>query len=314
MSDQEKIEQALGILGLLGMPVEQQNRRTAMCLLALLDLSGADAWGMASAPLMGVRDVLDFIRGRLGVPYAENTRETVRDESIKPLVAAGVLAQNPDAPGRAVNSPRTVYQVTPEALALLRTFDSPAWGAALAGYLAGHRTLAETYARRRQAQRVAVDWGEARVEISAGEHSQLIRQVLQEFRPRFAAGSAVVYVGDTGSKWGVCDESALARLGVAVSLHGQMPDVVLYLPEKQWVLLVECVTSSGPIDGRRYEELAALFAGCRAGLVFVTAFPDRRTMRRYLSVLAWETEVWVADAPDHLIHFNGERFLGPYSG
>jgi hypothetical protein len=37
-------------------------------------------------------------------------------------------------------------------------------------------------------------------------------------------------------------------------------------------------------------------------------------MSRYLGEIAWETEVWVADAPSHLIHFNGERFLGPYDG
>jgi hypothetical protein len=39
---------------------------------------------------------------------------------------------------------------------------------------------------------------------------------------------------------------------------------------------------------------------------------DRRAMLKYLNDISWETEVWVADSPTHLIHFNGERFLGPY--
>ena len=91
-----------------------------------------------------------------------------------------------------------------------------------------------------------------------------------------------------------------------------MPDVVLYFPDKDWLLLVESVTSHGPVDSKRHEELSALFAAAKPGLVYVTAFPDRATMGKYLSDISWETEVWVAEAPTHMIHFNGERFLGPY--
>ena len=75
---------------------------------------------------------------------------------------------------------------------------------------------------------------------------------------------------------------------------------------------MESVTSHGPVDGKRHAELAQLFAESTAGLVFVTAFPDRVVMSQYVGEIAWETEVWVADAPSHLIHFNGVRFLGPY--
>ena len=60
------------------------------------------------------------------------------------------------------------------------------------------------------------------------------------------------------------------------------------------------------------DDLKDLFKGARAGLVFVTSFLTRRAMTRYLADIAWETEVWVAEAPSHIIHFNGERFLGPY--
>lgn len=92
-----------------------------------------------------------------------------------------------------------------------------------------------------------------------------------------------------------------------------MPDVVLHFTAKNWLLLVEFVTSHSPVDGKRHAELAKLFAGSPAGLVYVTAFPNRAIMSRYLGEIAWETEVWVADAPSHLIHFNGVRFLGPYN-
>lgn len=150
------------------------------------------------------------------------------------------------------------------------------------------------------------------ISLSPGEHSELMKAIIEEFAPRFAPGSALVYAGDTGEKWSYFDRALLSGLGVEVDSHGKMPDVVLYYREKNWLLLVESVTSHGPVDGKRHEELVSLFAGTSAGLVYVTAFPNRAIMARYLSEIAWETEVWVADAPSHLIHFDGERFLGPY--
>ncbi|WP_249355649.1 BsuBI/PstI family type II restriction endonuclease [Chloracidobacterium aggregatum] len=94
--------------------------------------------------------------------------------------------------------------------------------------------------------------------------------------------------------------------------HGKMPDVIVHLPKKHWLVLIEAVTSHGPINVKRQHELRELFKRVSDGLVFVTAFPTRRAMARYLSEIAWETEVWVAEAPGHIIHFNGERFPGPY--
>ncbi|MFO0817528.1 MAG: BsuBI/PstI family type II restriction endonuclease [Pirellulales bacterium] len=148
--------------------------------------------------------------------------------------------------------------------------------------------------------------------LSPGEHSELIRAVIEVFAPRFAPGSVLVYAGDTGEKWGYFDEKLLLDLGVSVELHGKMPDVVLYYELNHWLLLIESVTSHGPVDGKRHAELTRLFSTSVAGLVFVTAFPNRSQLSRYLAEIAWETEVWVADSPSHLIHFNGERFLGPY--
>ena len=150
------------------------------------------------------------------------------------------------------------------------------------------------------------------IALSPGEHSELIRAIIQDFGARFVPGGLLIYAGDTGEKWGYFDAASLARLGVNVDAHGKMPDVVLYYPERNWLLLVESVTGHGPVDGKRHAELARLFAKSTAGLVYVTAFPNRATMSRYLGDIAWESEVWVADAPSHLIHFNGERFLGPH--
>jgi hypothetical protein len=227
---------------------------------------------------------------------------------------AGLALYNPDKPDRPVNSPGAVYQIEPEALELIRKFDTPGWHDSLTAYLAERETLLQRYANVREQHLVPVEVapGET-IHLSPGEHSELMRDIIEEFAPRFAPGSTLVYAGDTGDKMGYFDAALLARLGVEVDSHGKMPDVVFYYTEKDWLLLVESVTSHGPVDGKRHAELAKLFADSTVGIVYVTAFPDRSTMGRYLGDISWETEVWVADAPSHLIHFDGERFLGPYT-
>ena len=151
-----------------------------------------------------------------------------------------------------------------------------------------------------------------KAQLSSGKHSQLIADIIKEFAPRFTPDARVIYLGDTGKKWGYFDKSTLKTLGVEVDAHGKMPDVVLYYKKKGWLILVEAVTSHGPVDAKRHNELAKLFSTAKPGLVYVTAFPDRSTMAKYLTEIGWETEVWVAEASTHMIHFNGDRFLGPH--
>lgn len=256
---------------------------------------------------------MDWIGEHYGKVYAPNTRETIRRQSMHQFCDAGIAMYNPDQTDRPVNSPKAVYQIEPAALSLLRTFGTTAWEDELSSYLAQQETLIARYAKEREQSRIPVKVAPGKViTISPGEHSELIRAIIEEFAPRFAPGSVLVYAGDTGDKWGYFDETLLKGLGVQIEAHGKMPDVVLHYTAKNWLLLIESVTSHGPVDGKRHGELSILFAESTAGLVYVTAFPNRALMSRYLGEIAWETEVWVADAPSHLIHFNGERFLGPY--
>ncbi|WP_097759963.1 BsuBI/PstI family type II restriction endonuclease, partial [Escherichia coli] len=300
------IEAAQQIIASLGLPRAQQNERSALCLLALLNLTPGKAWADAENPLVGITPIMNWVREHYGKVYAPNTRETFRRQSMHQFCAAGVALYNPDKPDRPVNSPKAVYQIEPAALSMLRTFGSPAWHDSLATYLAERETLVTRYAKEREQNRIPVEIAAGQqITLSPGEHSELIRAIIEDFAPRFAPGSVLVYAGDTGEKWGYFDAPLLAGLGVDVDSHGKMPDVVLHFTAKNWLLLVESVTSHGPVDGKRHAELARLFAGSTAGLVYVTAFPNRSIMGRYLGEIAWETEVWVADAPSHLIHFNG---------
>jgi hypothetical protein len=307
------IKEARQVIVSLGLPRAQHNERSALCLLAILNLTPGKSWAKAENPLVGITPIMDWAREHYGKDYAPNTRETIRRQSMHQFCDAGIAVYNPDEPDRPVNSPKAVYQIEPTVLTLLRTFGTPAWKDALTEFLTRRETLVARYAKERKHARIRVKIARGKkITLSPGEHSNLIRAIIEEFAPRFAPGSVLVYAGDTGDKWGYFDAPLLAGLGVAVNPHGKMPDVVLYYESKNWLLLVESVTSHGPVDGKRHAELSKLFADSTAGLVYVTAFPSRAIMSRYLGEIAWETEVWVADAPSHLIHFNGERFLGPH--
>jgi hypothetical protein len=314
MAEDAKIAEALQILGELGMPRAQQNPRSALCLLALLNLTKEKSWACAEHPLIGITPIMEFARDHYGKLYAPNSRETFRRQTIHQMVAAGIALYNPDNPSRPVNSPKAVYRIEGETLTLLRSFGTVAWNKKLEKYLKTRKTLTARYAKEREMKKLPVKLATGdTIRLSPGVHSELIKAIIEEFAPRYVPGGVLIYAGDTGDKWGYFDKELLAKLGVAVDGHGKMPDVVLYYPERKWLLLVESVTSHGPVDGKRHEELARLFAKSRDGLVYVTAFPSRGVMARYLGEIAWETEVWCADAPSHLIHFNGARFLGPYA-
>ena len=263
--------------------------------------------------MIGITPIMDWIRKHYGKDYAPNTRETVRRQSMHQFVQAGVSLYNPDEPGRAVNSPHAVYQIAPKLLEVLRAYNTAVYHAKLSAYLSVRTTLAEIYAKRREMAMVPLKVREGtEILLSAGAHSALIKRIVEEFSPRFVPGGRLVYLGDTGEKFGYFDADLLKQLGVVLDSHGKLPDVVIYAEDKRWLFLIESVTSHGPVDSKRHAELERLFANCSAGLVYVSAFPDRKVFLKYSQAIAWETEVWIADAPSHMIHFNGARFLGPY--
>jgi hypothetical protein len=225
MKKNRHIESANQVLISLGLPRAQQNERSALCLLALLNLTPGKPWSKAEQPLIGITPIMDWAQIHYDKEYAPNTRETIRRQTIHQFCDAGIALYNPDKPDRPVNSPKAVYQIEPAALALLRTFGTPAWHDALTSFLAGRETLVALYAKERDQNRIPVEIAPGKeITLSPGEHSELIRAIIKDFAPRFAPGSVLVYVGDTGDKWGYFDAALLAGLGVHVDLHGKMPE------------------------------------------------------------------------------------------
>lgn len=308
-----RIAEARRLLAALGMDAERSNERSALTLLALLRLRPEDSWSEAANPMLRVRAIMDWIRDVYGRDYAPNTRETIRRFTLHQFADALLVQQNPDRPDRPVNSPNWNYQVTPQALAVIQKFGTPLFDRALADYLAAVPGLKAQYAAAREMNRIPITLPNGQpVTLSPGGQNVLIKQIVEEFCPRFTPGGEVLYLGDADTKWTHFEPDRLAALGVTVDQHGKMPDLVVYLQDRDWLVLMEAVSSHGPVDAKRHAELAALFADATPGLVYVSCFPDRREMRKYLHQIAWETDVWCAEDPTHLIHFNGERFLGPY--
>lgn len=310
----KRISEALEILKLIGVPREQQNSRSALTLLSLVDVKAETPWKDATAPLRGITEMMDYFRENYGVTYAPNTRETVRRQTVHQFMQMGLIIANPDEPSRPVNSPKTRYVIETKALALVRTFGTSDWSNQLAAYAKDADSLKALTAKQRTMALlpVTLPTGET-VNLTGGGQNVLIKEIVEKFCPRYTPGGSLIYLGDAGQKLQGDEMAYLRNLGITLDTHGKMPDVIVHMTAKGWLVLIEAVTSHGPVDIKRHNELKHLFRDSTAGLVFVTAFASRKAAFKYLSQIAWETEVWCADEPDHLIHFNGERFLGPYA-
>lgn len=311
----QKIEEALDILKQLDVPRAQQNERSALTLLALLAHKLETPWKDSAKVFIGITQMMDWIRDNFGVTYAPNTRETIRRQTVHQFVQLGLAVQNPDQPDRPVNSPHFGYEIEPSALELIQAYQTRRWKKALAAYRESIKTLRVLHHQEREMNRVEVRLPDGtKRTLSAGGQNLLIKAIIEEFCSRYTPNGSVGYLGDAGGKLSAKELRFFAHLGVTLDPHGKMPDVVVYMEDRNWLVLIEAVTSHGPIDNKRKLELQTLFKGCSADLVFITAFPTRKAMLKYLPEISWETDVWLAENPTHLIHFDGEKFLGPYCG
>ncbi|WP_206602941.1 BsuBI/PstI family type II restriction endonuclease [Leptolyngbya ohadii] len=307
-----KIDEALDILKQLGFPKQQLNERSALTLLALTDTKPSALWEQANARLIGITPIMEFMADYYGKTYKPNTRETVRRQTVHQFLDAALVTINPDNPERPTNSPKTVYKIEESALELVRQYNTNEWYKALNAYLASVGTLKQKYAQERELLRIPIMIEGQEKTLSPGGQNILVKKIIDEFRPCFTPDGSFLYVGDTDKKFAHFMKDALAELGVNINSHGKMPDVIIYFRRKNWLILIEAVTSHGPINPKRKKELEKLFAGVTIPLVMVTAFLNRRAMVEYLPEIAWETDVWVAEDATHLIHFNGQHLLQAY--
>ena len=303
----DKINEARELLKMLGMPKTQQADICCYVLLAMAGIKPDTLWKDAGNEWIRIHDIIQFANIYYGSTYAENSRETFRKQALHHFRNAALVEDN----GKATNSPNYRYRLTEETLQMVRTFQTSEWQKSVSRFLEYHEKLVDMYASKKKMTMMPVRINGADFQFSIGRHNELQKAIIEEFAPRFAPNSECLYVGDTIEKDLVKNVDKLKELGFGITLHDKMPDVVLYREDKDWIYFVESVTSVGPMDAKRILEITEMTKSVAAGKIFVTAFLDFKTYKRFSENLAWETEVWISEMPEHMIHLNGDKFLGP---
>ena len=282
-------------------------------LLALANIRPNGSWKEARQPLLRIWDIMGFIRDAYKKDYAANTRETIRRQTIHQFEQVRLIDRNPDEPTRPTNSGKTVYRLTDEAMNVLRAFGARRFPRVVKEFMQTFGALDVAYQRQRKSFCVPLVLPSGvTASLSPGAHNRLQVAVVQAFGPRFAPGASVLYLGDTARKHVICEVAQLAELNIPITQHDKLPDIVFFDAKRMWLFLIEAVTSHGPVSPKRQQELEAMLAQCPGGRIYVSAFLTRGEFRKHSADIAWETEVWIAENPDHMIHFNGPKFLGPY--
>lgn len=303
----EKIKTAKQILKELGVTEKQQNDLSCNVLLALANIKEDSQWTDAENSWIRIHDIISYLSENYNINYAENSRETIRKQVLHHFNNAAFIENN----NKSTNSPNYKYRLTHEFLELIRTYSTKSWDLTKKNFLENHKTLVEKYTTKRELTKIPVVINNENLTFSKGEHNQLQKLIIEEFGPRFAPGAECLYVGDTIKKDLVKENKKLEELGLSITTNDKMPDVILYLEDKRWLYFIEAVTSVGPMDYKRIEEIKELTKNVEVGIIYVTAFLDFKTYKKFSEKLAWDTEVWIANSPEHMIHLNGNRFLGP---
>lgn len=303
----DKIEQARKFLQEIGMPKPQQADICCYVILAMAGVKPDMEWSNATNEWIRIHDIIQFSNTYYGSTYAENSRETFRKQALHRFRTAALVEDN----GKATNSPNYRYRLTEETLKMIRNLNTDEWTKSVSRFLMYHKRLVDIYASKKKMTMMPVKINDSDFNFSAGKHNELQKAIIEEFAPRFAPNSECLYVGDTIEKDLVKNVDKLTELEFEITLHDKMPDVVFYREDKDWIYFIESVTSVGPMDPKRILEITEMTKDVKAGKIFVTAFLDFKTYKKFSEDLAWETEVWIAEMPEHMIHLNGDRFMGP---
>ncbi len=308
-----KLTDAQEILKTLGLPPAQYNEMAALTFLAICNIKENDSWANATRHSLGVtKGIMIFVNDNYNKTYAPNTRETFRRQVLHQFVQARVVDYNPDEPNLPVNSPKAHYALTKEVLEVVKAYGTKNWKKEVDNFIATVGKLSEVYLKERDLIQIPVQLANGDViKLSAGKHNEVQAAIVEQFAPRFANGGTLLYLGDTAKKDLFVDEKTLKELGIPIDQHSKLPDVVIYDTTRNWLFLIEAVTSHGPVSPKRIVELEEFLKNCKVGKVYVTAFPDMTEFKKHSNNIAWETEVWLMEVPDHMIHFNGDRFMGP---
>lgn len=315
---QELINTTLYILECFGIPMDSTPRRLermAISFLACGDIKSLKDFkkvkDLNSNYSLKTRDVINYVNRHFSENISSGSYDDIRRKDLKLLTVAEIVLRS--SPNSATNDSTRGYCINPMYAELIKKFGSENWTEIVAKKLQSVESLSQKLKRQREIRKVSVTLPSGgKLEFSAGEHNDLQKLIIEDFLPRYGYGADVLYVGDTADKYLHLEKEQLEALNFFEISHEELPDVIAYSRSKNWLYLIEAVHSSGPISEIRLLQLQELTKKCKAEIVYVTAFLAKPKFRQFMVDIAWETEVWIADNPDHLVHFNGDKFLGPY--
>lgn len=323
ITQRKNIQDAVDILFHLGIPVEKFNERQvrrverlALVLLALGDIKPENKWDEIKSKdnniSLTTRDIIKFVNQYYSEKIADSSYDDFKRKEIDLLLLDGIII--PGFKRSATNDSRSGYCICPHHANAIKTFGARSWNEEVQKIINLKETLRKQISSERELSLVPITLpGGKDLKLSSGKHNELQKAIIEMFLPRYGFGADVLYVGDTTKKYLHVDKERLKELNLPEPEHEELPDIVAFSRQKNWLFLIESVTSFGEITPIRKRELEILSEKCIFPVIYITAFLNRDDYRKYCANLAWETEVWIASDPDHLIHLNGDKFLGPYS-
>lgn len=284
----------------------------AVCFLAVAGVT-SDWKSATSHKYLKTRDIINFVNLHFEENISTGSYDNIRRNDLKLLVVADIVINSGDKHSSATNDPTRGYSIHPDFRNLIISYNTNSWSDELAKFNLNRPSLSEQLSRKREIEKIPIKLPDGKaLELSTGEHNQLQKQIIEQFLPRFGSDCEVFYIGDTSKKMLHIEEKKLSQIGFFELSHEELPDIIAYSRKKNWLYLIEAVHTSGPMSEIRVFELKKLLKECSAELIFVTAFLTKTEFKKWIIDIAWETEVWIADNPDHLVHFNGHKFLGAY--
>lgn len=307
----------LDILKAVGIPVDElssDRRREKMagaCLAAgQIVESFKEAKSVMDGSFLKTRDIIAFENRHYGEDISRGSYDDIRRKDLKPLLDEGLVINSSELDQAATNNPNRGYTLSAPFANLLKVYGSSKWEDRLAYFVEVHQKAKEELERKRALERIPVTLPSGvMLELSTGEHNLLQKKIVEDFLSVFGMGAEVLYIGDSINKYLYRNAEALQQLHITLE-HGTLPDIVAYSREKNLLFLIEAYHSSNPMNNERVRQLKGLVAGCGADVAFITAFLSKTEGLKHLKEIAWETEVWFANEPEHMMHLNGHKFLG----
>ena len=315
---QKKINETLFILEQFGLSIKDKSPRLkekiALSFLALGEMSEKSKWKELkdiSKSQKTSREIIKYENEKFNEDRSSGSYDDVRREDLKEMVLANIILNS--KPNSAKNDPTRKYGISEEYASIVRKVGSTDWEEKVNKIIEKNGRLIDRTTIPREFEKVPIKISDdTELFLSVGEHNELQKAIIEEFLPRFCPNGELLYLGDSENKDLINEKEKLLEIGFFGLDHGMLPDIVAYRQDKNWLYLVEAVHTANPMTKTRKVELEDLTSKCNAEIIYVSAFLNRKKFKEWVSDLAWETEVWISEEQDHLIHFNGHKFLGPY--